>query len=73
MAEWNQFISPLGGLYPSNSCHSKQVAFGKRVVRDAFRERGRDPHAGFGHGAALRDWFRADINHGSAAVRIKVR
>jgi hypothetical protein len=73
MAEWNQFISPLGGLYPSNSCHSKQVAFGKRVVRDAFRERGRDPHAGFGHGAALRHGFRADINHGSATVRIKVR
>jgi hypothetical protein len=73
MAERNQFVSPLGALYSSNSRHSKQVAFGKRVVRDAFRERGRDPHAGFGHGAALRHGLCADINHGSAPVRIKVR
>jgi hypothetical protein len=73
MAERNQFIGPLGSLYSSNPCHSKQVAFGKRVVRDAFRERGRDPYAGFGHGAAFSHGFRADINHGSAAVRIKVR
>jgi hypothetical protein len=73
VAERNQFIRTLGGLYASKARHSKQVPFGKRVVRDAFCERGRDSYAGFGHGAALRDGFRADINHGSATVRIKVR
>jgi hypothetical protein len=73
MAERNQFISTFGSLYSSNPRHRKQVAFGKRVVRDTFRERGRDQHTSFGHGAALRHGLCADINHGSATVRIKVR
>ena len=72
MAQRNQFIGALGGLYASKPCHGEQIAFGKRVVRDPLRKRGRDLHAGFGHSAALRDGLRADINHGSTTVRIQV-
>jgi hypothetical protein len=73
MAERNQFVGSLGGLYPSKSCHGEQVALGKGVVRDPFSECRRYQYTRFGYRASLRDGLGSDINHGRSPMFIKVR